>query len=423
MTYSIEKSRNANLEDTAIPNLFITDFMPDVPDGDFVKVYIYAYMCCRQGIALTHTELAERLGLELSKVLLAWQYFSERRIVKLGPQPFGDERHFDIEFVDVKGVMYGGDKARDRAGASGRGRADGLGDPALAALFQKIAAIRGDAALDGGDAQRISGWLDEYGATPEIIEFAWLFCRDERGEKGAKYVEKIVKEWAGKGLRTVSEVRDYRAKTDARSAVHKKLMEALGLRYNVITAAEERKFNLWIDDYGYTPGRLLELAEKTEGVGNKMKYLGGIIRKEREAEGKTDEAGAGAGARKTRGGMKDRNEYYRKTRIRNEDAAAARLEEVYASAPAVKEADEEISRLNMELVNILTSGMKDKKSAVDRLNREIAAAAAHRKDCLEAAGFAPDYTDVKYGCERCRDTGILENGTSCDCFANGAKAG
>ena len=415
MTYSIEKPRNANLEDTAIPNLFITDFMPDVPDGDFVKVYIYAYMCCRQGIALTHTELAERLGLEPSKVFLAWQYFSERRIVKMGPPAPGKEWPSDVEFVDVKGVMYGGDKSRDKAGAPGGKRAGSLGDPELAALFQKIAVIRGDAALDGGDAQRIAGWIEEYGATPEIIEFAWLLCRDERGEKGAKYVEKVVKEWAGKGFKTVSEVRDYRAKTEARSAVHKKLMEALGLRYNVITAAEERKFNIWIDDYGYTPDRLFELAEKTAGVGNKMKYLEGIIRKEREAEGKTEDSGAG-GARKTRGGMKDRNEYYRKVRQLNEDAAAARLNEIYIAVPAIKQADEEVSGLNIELVNILTSGMKDKQSAVDRLNREIAAVAARRKELLAGAGFATDYTDVKYNCQRCRDTGILENNASCDCF-------
>ena len=32
MAYSIEKPRDEHLEDTAIPNLFITDYMPDVPD-------------------------------------------------------------------------------------------------------------------------------------------------------------------------------------------------------------------------------------------------------------------------------------------------------------------------------------------------------------------------------------------------------
>jgi len=404
MAYFIEKTRNTNLEDTAIPNLFITDFMPDVPDADFVKVYIYAYMCCRQGIALTHTELADRLGLELTKIHGAWKYFSERRIVKTAKK---DETHYDVEFVDVKGMLYTNDKPNGNSGAVS------LSDPALASLFKNIAVICGSPSIDGGDAQRIISWIEEDGATPEIVEFAYQFCTEERGEKSAKYVEKVVKEWAGKELKTVQDVRDHRAKTDARSAVHKKLMEALGLRYVVITAAEEKTFNLWLDDYGYTPERLLELAEKTEGVSNKLRYLGGIIRKEREKAGESEAPGA-----KARGGMAARNEYYKKKRLESEETAAAHLEEVYKTVPAAKRADSEITKLNAELIRILTSGMADKKSAVNRLNKEIEAAMAGRKKALKEAGFAPDYTDVKYGCLRCRDTGVLENGASCDCYVS-----
>jgi len=414
MAYYIERTRNANLEDTAIPNLFITDFMPDVPDGDFVKVYIYAYMCCRQGVTLTHTELAERLGLELPKVLAAWSYFSERRIVRLRHTGASSETRFDVEFVDVKGMLYSKEKPTDRNGASYVSREGSLSDPALTALFQNIAVLIGAPSVDGGDAQRILSWVDEDGATPEVIEFAYQFCREERGEKGAKYVEKIVKEWTGKGLRTKEDVRDYRAKTDARSAVHKKLMEALGLRYVVITKAEEKTFNLWLDDYGYTPERLLELAEKTEGVGNKLKYLGGIIRKEREAAGK---GGAPVSGANNRRGMAERSEYYRKKREKNEEMTAARLEEAYRAVPEMKTADDEITTLNAELIGILTTTMTDKESAVGRLNKEIKAAAARRKKLLKEGGFAEDHTDIKYDCPKCNDTGVLDNGTSCDCYS------
>jgi len=408
MAYFIERTRNSNLEDTAIPNLFITDFMPDAPDGDYVKVYIYAYMCCRQGIALTHTELAERLGLELNKVISAWKYFAERRIVKIS----NDENNFDVGFIDVKGMLYSCDKPNERRSSSRGSRS--LSDPALAALFQNIAVICGAPSVDGGDAQRILSWVEEDGATPEIIEFAYQFCRDERGEKSAKYIEKVVREWNGKGLKTIQDVRDYRVKTDARSAVHKKLMEALGLRYVVITAAEEKKFNLWIDDYGYTPERLLELAEKTEGVSNKLKYLGGIIRKEREAEGKGTDPDSGSKARR---GMAARDEYYKKTRRKNEDLKAARLEEVYSALPSVKKTDDQIAALNAEIMKTLTSGMADKQKVMDRLTKEIAAAVAKRKDLLSEAGLSPDYTDDIFDCARCNDTGMLENGSSCDCYA------
>ena len=193
-------------------------------------------------------------------------------------------------------------------------------------------------------------------------------------------------------------------------------MEALGLRYSVITAAEEKKFNLWIDDYGYTPARLLELAELTAGVGNKFKYLEGIIRKERAGEGKGEEKGPGTGPAKTRGGLKDRNEYYRIKRQQNEDAAAERMEEIYTALPSVKKEDDEISLLNIELVKTLTSGMRNKKDAVNRLNNDIEKALTRRKELLEKAGYAPDYTDIHFDCIKCQDTGVLENGASCDCY-------
>jgi len=410
MAYFIEKTRNTNLEDTAIPNIFITDFMPDVPDGDYVKVYIYAYMCCRQGIALTHSELAERLGLEAPKVHAAWRYYADRRIVKIWKTIPSDERHYDVEFVDVKGMLYTSEKPQDRNGGSYSNGAGSLTNPALTELFQKIIAICGTPSLDGGDAQRILSWIEEDGATPEVIEYAYEFCREERGEKSARYIEKIVKEWTGKGLKTVKDVREFRAKTDARSGDYKKLMNAVGLRYENITSAEEKIFDLWLDDYGYTVKELIEMADKTVGKSNKRLYLGGIIKNERKEAGKE-------AAEKPRRRMAARSEYYEKTRRENEELAAARLEEVYAALPAVKRADEELTAMNGELMRILASRMTDKKSAVNRLNKEIKAAGANRKKLLSEGGFSEDYTDVKYGCSRCRDTGVLENGTSCDCFA------
>ena len=419
MAYTIEKARNPNLEDTSIPNLFITDFMPDAPDGDFVKVYIYAYMCCCHGEALTHTELAGRLGIESTKVVSAWKYFAERRIVRLIPQMHGGESHFDVEFIDVKGVLYGGDKSQDN-GKSGK-EPGPLADPAMAVLFQRLAVICKAPSIDGGDAQRIIGWVKDYGATPEIIEFAYVFCCEERGTISINYVEKIVKEWAEHGLKNTSDVREYRARIDARSAVHKKLKDALGMRYNSITVAEEKLFNLWLDDYEYTPERLLELAERTAGIGgNRMNYLKGIIRKEREAEGKEAEKSP-AGGSSPGNSQKDRVEHYRKRRLKNEKAAIARQEEIYASVPEVKQIDEEIAMLNMELVKTLTSGMTRKQSAMARLDSEINAAAERRKELLIKAGFAPDYTEKRYDCMRCMDTGSLENGASCDCFPIGKK--
>jgi hypothetical protein len=191
-------------------------------------------------------------------------------------------------------------------------------------------------------------------------------------------------------------------------------MEAIGLRYSVLTDAEQEKFDLWLDDYGYTPERLLELAGKTAGVRNKLQYLDGIIRQERKEQGL--DAGAPGQKRTT---LAAREAYYKKLRSNREAEAAARLAKVYADIPKIKEIDEANVVLNMELIRTLTSGKGGKEQAAKSLRARIDGKRAERDKLLEEAGFTPDHTDVKYACVRCKDTGLLEDGKSCDCFVKG----
>ncbi|GHU65069.1 hypothetical protein AGMMS49983_12170 [Clostridia bacterium] len=421
MSYSIEKPRELRLEDTALPNIFIEDVLPDA-DGDFVRVYLYAYMHCKQGICLTHSQLAEALGIPPEKVLAAWRYFAEeRKIVRRISRPLGDEMLCDIEFIDLKGEMYGTKKngraaAERAAGAVGAAGKKSIIDEELKSLFDRIAVIVGAPTLDGRDAAKILSWLQEDGALPEIVETAYVYARAQSGITTTSYVGKIVKKWTEKGLRTKADAAEYLAETNARYGIYKQLMEAIGLRYSVLTDAEQEKFDLWLDDYGYTPERLLELAKNTAGVRNKLQYLGGIIKKEREKQGL--DGGASTQKRTT---LAAREDYYKKLRKKQEAEAEARLAKIYAEIPAVKEIDEANVVLNRELLKTLTSGKDGKKQAVGSLNARIAGKQRERIGLLEEAGYAADFTDKKYTCERCKDTGLLEDGKSCDCFHPTAK--
>jgi DnaD/phage-associated family protein len=414
MSYSIEKPRELRLEDTALPNIFIEDILPDA-DGDFVRVYLYAYMRCKQGVTMTHSQIAECLGLPLEKVLAAWRYFSEeRKIVRKIPQSPGDETLYDIEFIDLKGEMYA-PKKNGRVAVERRAKERTLIDEDLKKLFDRVAVIVGAPTLDGRDAEKILSWLGDDGATPEIVESAYIYARTNRGSASASYVGKIVKKWTEKGLRTKEDAAEYLAETNARYAVYKSLMEALGLRYSVLTDAEKEKFDLWLDDYGYTQDRLLELAGKTAGVGNKLQYLGGIIRKEREKQGL--DTGKSPSKSTT---LAAREDYYKKLRAKQESEAEGRRAKIYADLPAVKAIDDDNIVLNRELLKTLTSGKDGKKQAVESLNARIAGKQKERERLLAEAGYAADHTDRKYTCARCKDTGLLENGDSCDCFVKGS---
>jgi DnaD/phage-associated family protein len=409
MTYSIERPREMRLEDTALPNIFIEDILPDA-EGDFVRVYLYAYMRCKQGMELTHSQIAEALGISIEKVLSAWRYFAEeRKIVRKIQRSRGDETLYDIEFIDLKGEMYGSKKT-GRISSERKAGGRPIIDEDLRHLFDRIAVIVGAPTLDGRDAEKILSWLQNDGATPEIVEAAYVYGRAQSGVTTVSYIGKIVKKWTEKGLRTKADAAEYLAENNVRYGVYKSLMEALGLRYSVLTDAEQEKFDLWLDDYGYTPDRLLELAKNTAGVRNKLQYLGGIIKKEREKQG------LGTAPEQKPTSQAAREGHYKKLREKQEAEAEARLSKIYTEIPKVKEIDEANVVLNMELLKTLTSGKGGKEQAAKSLHARIEGKQKERGSLLEEAGYAPDYTDMKYVCEHCKDTGLLENGASCDCF-------
>ena len=41
---------------------------------------------------------------------------------------------------------------------------------------------------------------------------------------------------------------------------------------------------------------------------------------------------------------------------------------------------------------------------------------ARRREIIKSLGYPEDYTDLKYSCPTCRDTGFLENTKACACF-------
>ncbi|MDR1796212.1 MAG: DnaD domain protein [Clostridiales Family XIII bacterium] len=412
MGFSAEAPRDPRLEDTAISNIFLLDILPDVPDGAYVSVYVYALMSLRQGVYLTHSELATRLSLPVEKVLAAWRYFEKRRIIRRVPKTPGDETQFDVEFVDLRGLLYA--KADAPSGGAQEAARTALSDAALRKLGADVAALTGNPSFGAGDMMQIKKWLTEWGATPEAVLCAYRYALETKGVTRANYVAKIVREWTDKGVRTEADAAAWLAEADARHGFHKEMMEALGLPFKAVTEAERKVFDRWTDEYGYTPAELLEKARtKTAGAGNALKYLEGILKKEREkAAGGGAGDGAGSGGR-----LSARAEYYRGVQEKNRREAEAHRAEVYKAVPEIQTLDDEMVALNMEKIRLVTSSARDKKRAWDRLEADLAAKAAKRKALLAGAGFAEDYTDVHYDCKRCEDTGlVLGSGASCECY-------
>ena len=91
--------------------------------------------------------------------------------------------------------------------------------------------------------------------------------------------------------------------------------------------------------------------------------------------------------------------------LRAIEEAQFRRAEIHAKLPEVARIDGELASSGMRIFEASVSG---DRAMVDRINEENCALLKKRADILVAAGFPANYTEVKYECAECGDTGTVE---------------
>lgn len=93
------------------------------------------------------------------------------------------------------------------------------------------------------------------------------------------------------------------------------------------------------------------------------------------------------------------------------EAAETRRAEVHAALPEVAEIDRKMNGLGLELMRISFSGEENGSDSEGRVAALRAANEQYqrkRRVLLAAAGYPPDYTEIKYACPDCADTGFID---------------
>ncbi len=103
---------------------------------------------------------------------------------------------------------------------------------------------------------------------------------------------------------------------------------------------------------------------------------------------------------------------YEERRSLHRQELEERLQIVYDNVPGYKELDDETATASASFGRRLLSGEK-----LDRqiLRDELAQIARQKLLLLTEAGFSPDYLDMGYTCQDCKDTGYIGN-EKCHCF-------
>lgn len=110
--------------------------------------------------------------------------------------------------------------------------------------------------------------------------------------------------------------------------------------------------------------------------------------------------------------MSDKNYYketedaFRKKREANEAERLSRLDEVHRTVPGLLEIDTALSKTGYKIMGALREGgnVKERAAAIKAENEAVR---QQRRELLQKNGYPADYTDVKYDCEKCGDSGFV----------------
>lgn len=114
--------------------------------------------------------------------------------------------------------------------------------------------------------------------------------------------------------------------------------------------------------------------------------------------------------------MREVSVEYEKKRDRQEREKRKRIEYVYKKIPAIKRIDEDIMRTSISMAKYILGNPEGYKEAVEKAKRTIESLKMEKAFLLTECNIPPDYMELKYDCDYCKDTGYLENGEKCNCL-------
>ena len=409
MGFKREKINDYFLLDTGVENIFINEHMASAP-GDFVKVYLLALMYADLDLDITNEEIARHLSLEHEDVLKAWTYWEKIgavRKIRTNPE---DKFNYDVEFVTLKGQLYG--KSSKKSYAADHNTKSLMADKDIKDMFAAIEKITGRV-ISGTELMEVLSWINDYGASPEVVVYGYSYCLQKK-KKDIKYIAAVIKAWAAEGLRDVLSVEKHLSENEKKQYLYKRVFQALGFSRNA-TEEERRIMDTWFETMGFSLDRVLTACSKTSGISNpNINYVNKVLINWYEEES-SGNAGGGSDKKDVTSG--EILKYFEMLRQKNEEAAEERRRAVYDAVPRIREIEDELTGISSEMSRMIISDRVDRKEAMEALKKRMDHLNTEKAFLLTDNGFEIDHMDVKHRCPDCKDTGMLETGEKCKCFA------
>ena len=405
MNFVKEKIKDFYLRDSQIENIFINEYLPAAP-GDYVKVFIYGYMYAEFGLEMNHSMMAQQLGITEKKVNDAWEYWEQMGAIRKLYLDEDGKVDFSVEFLNLKDLMYG--NSETPAAQEAPQEVTLFGNEGVRKMFDQMENRMGRA-FSTTEVKRVLSWVADQKMPPELILFCVDYCLD-KGKTSLRYMEGVLKSWADEGVMTVDSVSLHLADVDQRYYQYRRVLRALGFSRNA-TEEEKRMMDCWFDEYGYNMDRVLEACAKTAGIPNpNFNYVNSVLTNWKDDAERRGESDVNKKIIVTQAQLRQYYEYLRDKAARE---AESRTEEIYGRIPRIREIDRRTTELGATLSKALILGDDGGQSL--EIHDELELLAEERAILLTENDFEMDYTDIKYLCDKCHDTGITDLGERCSC--------
>lgn len=418
MKFRHEEINEYYLLDTDVENIFINEYMASAP-GDFVKVYLFALMYAGLDEPMDNGMIARQLGMKAEEVEKAWIYWEGMGVIRKTKNSMRPENgsEYDVEFISLKRRLYGKkikEEKKEKRKQEGRNAENLLTDKKIKSMYKSIERITGRV-LNGSEMMEILSWIQDYGATPEIVVYAYSYCKAKEKDN-VRYIAAVVRQWVKKGLFDVLAVEDYLKQMDQKHSRYKRVYKALGFARNA-TEEEMRIMDCWFDQMGFSLNTVLEACGKTSGIPNpNINYVNRILTNWYE-----EKTGNLVGGKQNGVSAATVQKYYSYLRKKEEEEAEARKKEVYQKIPRIRDIEDEMNSYRMNISKVYLSGRVDKEKEVKNLQNRIEKLNTERAALLTDNDFEVDYMDMRYKCKICKDTGTNDEGGRCECYVLRAK--
>ncbi|EOD01846.1 ATP-binding protein [Caldisalinibacter kiritimatiensis] len=107
---------------------------------------------------------------------------------------------------------------------------------------------------------------------------------------------------------------------------------------------------------------------------------------------------------------------YEKKRDKAIQEQKQRQKEVYTKVPRIKEIDEEISKTGLLISKQILLNPNTYKENVEKIKAKMEELKREKAILMTENNIPLEYLDINYECNKCKDTGFLENGNKCSCL-------